>query len=356
MLPNENQETALTAFNIGKRNTFQRNIISITGSETLTAALDDWTVLRVIDLLKSQPMSSCELCGTRFRRGALMRHTRHKATVTIGGTCAEIIRRKAFGSSTEYQTRRDETWNLFKKHYGDIISQGAWITWLIRNAPPRLAPIVADLQFLGAVRSDEDLRALIRFHDATRLYPVSALISERQMLTRAGVAKIPRYLTLNEARRIMNVLSTRSKVLNLRSQHFWRQHLRPFLSMTVDGKAAWRALSKEEQQTVTALAALSEEKRIGSAASFFDQFTFVDSHPHVPQFIWNPQFGLALIERHDYKYNGIAHVILWGCASKAKRTFALSYFRTPSSQSRSVVKALERLAFGQCSQDSQCAI
>jgi hypothetical protein len=338
----------MNKFDIGKRATFERNIKLITGRKNLSMALDGWTVVRVIDLTDSQPMATCELCGTRFKRGALMRHHSQGTTVTIGGICAEVIRTETFGSPAKYHIRQAASWKIFQEHYGDLISRGTWLTWLVRNAPPRLSRKVAELQFFNAVRSDNDMRLLIRYHDAHRRYPVAALIPQISILKRSGIAGLPKYLTLDEARRLIKALRGNTVLIKRKSERFLKGHVFPFLAATEYCRHAWRTLSPNDRRCVNALAALSEEGRSHEASSLYEQFDGVDLYSSAAQFVWNPLKGLAFVPHLDKIGNDkiYAHLILWGHNCETDHFFDMHYFKTIKTEKLSTIKFLEKLAFG----------
>jgi hypothetical protein len=59
---------------MGKRETFERNIKSLTRTRTLKRALQGWKIDNLISLPANSGMTSCELCGTPFREGAVIHH------------------------------------------------------------------------------------------------------------------------------------------------------------------------------------------------------------------------------------------------------------------------------------------
>lgn len=67
------------AQSMSKHDTIINNVLTLTNSRSIVKALDGWFVKKLVALSKQQ--QSCELCGTRFRQGAVVTHHRSKATV-----------------------------------------------------------------------------------------------------------------------------------------------------------------------------------------------------------------------------------------------------------------------------------
>src|SRR5688500_10520959 len=95
---------------MSKRDTFKRNILGLTRTRSLAAAVAGWEIAKDISLPKSQAGTSCELCGTPFRSGAMIRRpalkTRKEIKVTVGGTCLETILRGSFADSAVIAERK----------------------------------------------------------------------------------------------------------------------------------------------------------------------------------------------------------------------------------------------------------
>lgn len=336
---------------VGKRATFRKNIRAITGARTLTSALKEWTVARLIDLPPTKPMASCELCGTHFRNGALMRHARQKATVTIGGTCVQIIRRAEFGALAKYRYRRQATWQVFQEHYKDSltrITRGSWLTWMINNAPPRFGSLVVDLRQLGAVRSDADMQRLIRFHDTHRKYPAAALVDDLHAFARACMMPVPDYLTLEQARRLMKRANKgySSEMIWERSEEYYRCKFRPFLRRSPQRGRAWGALDGQAQRAALALAALSDQgAELAFPSSLAEDFKAVTVLSSEPQFVWNKSIGLGFVSSPSHMGNGKARVWVWGQHRKVRPLYDLRFFRSVRPLDDLAVRQLEELAF-----------
>lgn len=338
----------MSGLHIGKSAIFRRNILAITRRKALAEARQGWTVVRLIALPKSGQMASCEICGTRFWQGALMRHERHKADVTVGGTCVKIIRLTTFGSEATYQRRQRATWRLFHDHYSDRIVRGAWLTWIISNAPPRLAPLALDLRHLGAVRSDADMQKLIRYHDAQRQYPAKALIDDFDVLVRAGFMAHRQLLTLDEARRLVKRVASRKphEMREARSQRFLRTRVRPFVRADSERLSAWNRLSSTERRALVALAALSErrggEPMVPKLESSFEEAV---RNAGSAQFVWNTEKGLGFVADWSHRDSKTARVYFWKTMRWSKRPYALQYFKSVVPRDGAVIDWLEEASF-----------
>src|SRR5262249_34151273 len=153
------------------------NLLALTRCRSFAKAVDGWSVQRLVNLSNVE-QQSCELCGTRFREGALVVHRRSKATVLVGGTCLKTLQEHRFPKRFRFKEAKRFTLEMIRSHYGALVDPGNWLLWIRRNAPKRLAQAAADLYAFGVALEHEQLAALIRFHDSRRLFPRNALLPE----------------------------------------------------------------------------------------------------------------------------------------------------------------------------------
>jgi hypothetical protein len=80
---------------MSKHDVITDNLIALTRARSFDTAVSGWTVKRLV-ALRDRKMQSCELCGTRFKRGAVIVHQRSGGTILVGGTCLQTIQRRRF--------------------------------------------------------------------------------------------------------------------------------------------------------------------------------------------------------------------------------------------------------------------
>ena len=301
-------------------------------------------------------MASCELCGTRFREGAIIQYSERKTRdknnnrISVGGTCLQTIRRAAFGPVSAYRSRQRATWRLFDNHYRGHLSRGAWLTWIIEHAPRRLAALVVDLQQIGAVRSDWDMQKLLEFHDRRRLYPSEALVPIELLRQEPLFRTPPEYLTMYQARRLLRRagLDDRSATI-----HIWAQQQRQtkdfqrFISATNERRLQWRSLSEVAKRALVALSVLvpyPREKKAEDLTALF-QFTSVRTEG---QFVWHPLNGVGFVNPRDYRENGTACVAFFPRIGRSG-LYDIRYFYSVIPINTTSIDNIERWAFGQVS-------
>jgi hypothetical protein len=210
--------------------------------------------------------------------------------------------------------------------------RGTWLTWFIANVPPRLASIIFDLKYLKATVSDADMVKLIRFHDANRKYPATALVDDVRAIIKNELKHIPRYLTLDEARHLMRQAcgGGRLNTLRRRSEKYCKLHLPRWVWERED-------LSPQTIRIVGVLAKLSS--RGGIPQKYESRFKDISSLRL--GFIWNPKIGLAYC---SYDQTGgnvyIFRDSRWGVFVVEPR-----YFKSIEPYDMKVVRELEDLAF-----------
>jgi hypothetical protein len=329
---------------MSKHDTFVKNVLGLTRCKTLKRALSGWEVRRIIELADSD-WATCELCGTNFRSGALIRHVKTGATLTVGGTCVQTVQRAGFPPRFPMKNTERSVQATLVARYRNVVDPGAWVTWIVEHAPSRLAPFVADLAFVGAVRQKSHLAALIKFHDARRRFERDALLENPSEIEREVKKQIPRLITINEARRWARRVSKGylHHVLENRRKRYFRRHLDPLLEGKL--REAWRELDVAARRSVVALAALSDDLEEGAvlcskslAAQWPDELA-----PN--RFAWHPSQGLVWL---DDAREGKAHALTWSTHFRRGALFAVSYgyWRAVSPKSAESVDALERRAFG----------
>jgi hypothetical protein len=88
---------------ISKRNTINNNILVLRHSRSFKKAVDGWFVKKLVTLSNHQ--QACELCGTRFRKGAVVEHRRSKSTLLVGGTCLKTLQALGFRNGSNSNRR-----------------------------------------------------------------------------------------------------------------------------------------------------------------------------------------------------------------------------------------------------------
>ena len=81
---------------MSKRTTISNNLRSLTGRKDVGAAMKGWKVVHLVSPATNSRPTACELCGTRFQNGAIIRYSRPRQTISIGGDCLATILRGRF--------------------------------------------------------------------------------------------------------------------------------------------------------------------------------------------------------------------------------------------------------------------
>jgi len=340
---------------MSKRDTFVRNILAVTRARSLKNAMRGWEFQNVIRLTNRRRMATCELCGTSFLRGGVLRHKRTNAEITVGGTCLETIRLGHFGSSEKVRKKRKETRRELRQAYADwsfAVDPGAWITWTIRNAPRRYARWVGDLQCLGIVETAGPLKKLIDYHDRTRLFPRKALLPEWRTIASVTGEEIDSELTLKQARRLLRLLEQHSvDLVERQANRYRRREFLPRLKGDLGLKQAWRRAGSSAKRAVVALAKLSEEASKDNPICPA-KVAFPWPAPKLPvlhpTFLWHRFFGLALVGEMDYDdtFGSRTCPFLWALDDYTTKPFELSYWRAVTPPSEQELERIEDQAFG----------
>jgi hypothetical protein len=336
---------------MSKRDTFVQNIRAITGCRSFKKAIEGWKVKQIINLPHSAPHAVCELCTTHFRSGAFVQHVvpsgTRPVTISVGGDCLETILLGRFTDRKVVAARKHATNAVIRNVYEGLIDPGAWISWVIDNAPKRFAPLVADLQRLGMVSSDEELKKLIAFHDQTRIYPRAALLPDWRSLDR-HVGGIPVGLTLNEARRLLRRLNGADveRILLVRAKRYYKDSISASAAQDEPWATAWARLDRISRRMVVALCSLTDKATDGvpvNAERLMSGLRPMPSSPSTPCFAWHPTAGLGLIENGEVRSDGMANVWLWG--SYDHHSYKLSYWHSVRPPSARLVREAEAQAF-----------
>jgi len=109
---------------MGKRETFEKNLRASTGRARLKDACNGLAPVEVIDLSGSLRHIACELCGTRFQRGAWMRLRGRRSSVAVRGTCLVSVLGQRFGGRPRVDDRQRA---LIRGRYGGMVYPGALI-------------------------------------------------------------------------------------------------------------------------------------------------------------------------------------------------------------------------------------
>ena len=315
----------------------------MTSAKSLDKALHGWTVLRIISLDKRSPFAHCEVCGTRFRVGAIMRHRRYGLKISVGGVCAEMIHLATLRPGTHLHTFRSRTWHQFDDHYENKITRGSWLVWLTKNAPPRYASIIADLRYFRATRSAEDMEKLIKYHDKKRLYPVKALL-DRALLRRLKWPQVPKYMTLDAAKKIMDRIKAKYPYeLEVQAaQVIYGSKVKRHLDEEV--QSAWEHLSLEEKRTALALIKIRERNELELLEKQEKKYDVVRRDGSWPIFVWNYRLGLCIVKRADFRPPDTARPTIYPGKRPLKSYYALSYFKSLRVLDKEDVGLLEEIA------------
>lgn len=336
---------------MSKRDTFERNIKVLTGARSLGRAIEGWDIARNISLAKTGPRMSCELCGTAFREGAVIRRpatkTRKAITVTVGGTCLDTILRGSFADRAVIGERRKQITSRIRETYGALVQDpGSWIRWIVEHVPTRLAPLAAQLRHLGMVPTDRELNRLIAFHDRHRQYPAKAL------LPIADPAKcpfpIPAQLTIDAARAFyMNLPRGQwAMMLAQRANQFRAKEIDKSLAVDSGWRAAWNKLSEIEQRCVIALASLSDAMHDPVSPGLTSTLAALAPLPSlivVPVFVWANTRGLGIIEELSDEASGVAEAWFW--RGDNREQVGLLSCRSIAAYSEDFALKLESIAF-----------
>jgi hypothetical protein len=331
---------------MSKHDVITDNLIALTRARSFDKAVSGWTVKQLV-ALKDHKMQSCELCGTRFKRGAVIGHQRSGATILVGGTCLHTIQRRRFPERFNFSRARDFTYSTLRRWYEDRIDPGTWIKWIIEHAPKRYAQSAADLQSFGLVLNAKELDALIRFHDRTRLFPMSALLADAVQFEIALQKKIPAYLTIDQARKFRAQFGT--VLADLQEAQFKeesvQQVVRRYISKRSDLGRVWEKLSPLERRAVIALVKLDEGAADNGTPLCADEVAANWPQPYgVPMIVWNPRIGLGFVYKEG-KDEKKSHVWLWRSGHYRKGVYYdLTCWRGVTKCALTAVEQIEQLA------------
>jgi len=149
---------------MGSRPAFKANVIALTGAMTVSHALSGWSVIRRI--AAKDTMGACELCGTRFKRGAWVRHVRHQPEISVGGDCLQTLLLGKFAAPATVKKKATSFRQKIRKRYQGIVDPANWLKWIVEHAPKSHAAAVVQLEHLGYT-DGKSLEKLIAFHDRT---------------------------------------------------------------------------------------------------------------------------------------------------------------------------------------------
>ena len=134
--------------------------MALTRTRGFNAAVRGREVKNIVSLPEWQTQA-WELCGTRFLEGARIYYSKPKATILVGGTCLETIRKSNVSENFNLAKAKQDTHRTLVGIYGDLTDPGNWLKWLLENAPRSLAPLLADLQVFEALPNRKELEELI---------------------------------------------------------------------------------------------------------------------------------------------------------------------------------------------------
>ena len=330
---------------MSKHSIITDNLKALTRARSFESAVQGWTVKKIVTLSRKE-QQACELCGTRFRAGAVVRHPSAKATILVGGTCLKTLQSHRFPKSFDFKNARKLMLAALAQRYGPLVDPGNWLKWTIENAPGGLAQAAADLQTFGTVLNDMELDRLIRFHDRHRLFRRNALLEDPALFEQALGIKIPRFVTIEYASKLSNKKELLRLAPKLKAAHYWKTKVKPRIDNDSDLVALWPSLTQDQQRAVTAFAALDER-----AAEFGEPLCADNVAPKwpapatPPMFVWHTKIGLGFVGSDDTFQRHNAHVWLWRSGAYQRKIYSLAYWLGVVGCSTEAVDEVEQLAF-----------
>lgn len=332
------------------RRRIERNLLALTGSRVISRAFRGWQVARPIDSNEYVP---CELCSTRFLRGAFVRHEKLKPEIAVGGECLSHLLAGTFLSKRMKTYNRESLKSdLSYKyiHVSRLVKYGDWIKWMDQNiGGSGLEGEWLYVVHTGKSRTGSDLKKLIKYHDDSRQYPIESLLSmELCQIYRGNLGDT---ISLNEFRRfdsnrdvrLERAASGRKKV-DAHSE--FRQR---FVETIPEVSAAWAELSQVGRRAVVAILECEESGRLAGeregVSRIFESLPKI-SRPIPGMFFWTPKGGLGFIElggEEEYAYlPGQA----WMLSSQTYKDVKYRYCVSVDSMTEVSVRAIEGIAFG----------
>jgi hypothetical protein len=332
---------------VSKRETIRNNLLALTHHRSFEKAVQGWLVTKVI-ALSGRQQQACELCGTRFQNGAVVRHEKSRARILVGGTCLEMLQAQRFADRVALKTATRFTTATLRSRYESLIDPSNWLQWIQENAPDRLAQAATDLRLFGVTLDARQLQELIRFHDRTRQFPREALLPGATLIERALGVRIPRYITISDADRLKGKTKAHPRLLcESAAAAYLKTDVRPFIEVDDDLAALWHRLDSMSQRAVTALVKLDERAALDDSPLLPDDKSGSWPRPgQPPMFVWNARIGLGFVAQDDVYDHPKAYVWLWRSDRYQRATYSLDYWRGVIGCTPEAVEQIEDLAFG----------
>jgi hypothetical protein len=181
---------------MSKRKSIAQSLQALSGTNSLRRAGSAMTVLKTVSIIDDGSRQSCELCGTTFKNGALVKFKATGARIVVGGKCLESLLTGHFYTNDKLALPKRQVTARLQKIYSTHADPKSWLSWLADNAPETLAPDVAVILFLGKASSPHSLAKLIRYHDKHRKLLTDALFSPFDFVR--TTLKLPKLITLDE--------------------------------------------------------------------------------------------------------------------------------------------------------------
>jgi hypothetical protein len=332
---------------MSKRDVIEDNLVAFARSNSFDKAVRGWVVNRIV-ALPFRKRQSCELCGTRFREGAVVHHQKAGATILVGGTCLKTLQRHRFPPRFKFKSAKELTVSTLRRHYDTLVHPGNWIKWIVENAPRRLAEPAADLRSFGVVLTGRELDALIRFHDSRRLFPRSALLVNTRSIERILHIKIPSYITLDYARKIQRKVEPLLPTpLIVPSRDYPKHIVQPFMTAFPESKRMWDGWTPLEKKALDALALLDK----GAAKEETDlcpeaiAATWPLPQDTGPMVVWNAKVGLGFVGADDIIDGHKAYVWLRRFRQYQRTVYDLQFWRRVVGCSPEAVMVIEGLSY-----------
>ncbi len=288
---------------MSRHSTIENNLLRMTRARVLSKSFQGWKVTRAIDSDKYMP---CELCSTKFLRGAFVMHTNLAEEIAVGGECLGHL---LAGNFLTKETRRanKESWrNDFKNFYrseANVIKFSDWSKWMQKNIDGfGLEKEWLELSHMGRTKTLAGMKKLIKYHDDHRPYPASAFFSPEVYL--AYKSELDNDMTLTEFRNFdfSQYAHLSRKAAGRRNADARSVFMTEFVDRYPDVADAWKKLSPIGKRASVALFECQQSGRLELAREDMDRI--FELFPRISvaspgMFFWTPKGGLGFIEPND---------------------------------------------------------
>ena len=325
---------------MSKRTTFTRTLETVSGSKSLTKAAKGMSVVRLVYVPDKRKKQSCELCGTRFQRGAWVSFSKSKSRLLIGGNCLVSLSEGHFSSNYRQGVVKREVSSFLRKIYSAEADPKSWLSWLVENATEEIAHDVALISFVGKAASWERLAKLVRYHDENRLFLTEALFSPYTFLP--AILDLPATMTI--ARHDV-ICAQYSRGINVSlAAKITEEYARSCDLITES-----RLTTKKSRRVAAAIHMATEARNMDESLaielSSRDKWTSAHSAKR-GDLIWNPKLGIAKFLNGDSQFGELEAPQI----GKGSKSFSLAYWYllnpTTKRSEEDIYRKAVRLLFG----------